>query len=189
MRHQVAGRKLGRTTAHRLAMFRNMLASLIQHGRIKTTLPRAKELRSLADKIVTLGKENTLHARRRAFDFLRDRKAVVRLFNDIAPAFSGRMGGYTRIYQLGSRVGDAAKMAMIEFLQEDLLAAKVAGNIVDDKAKKKAGKKAATQKEDVATGTVKEAGEAKEKTKVVKTKKTAEKKENKTKKSSTKTKE
>jgi large subunit ribosomal protein L17 len=141
MRHQVAGRKLGKKTAHRLAMLRNMSASLIKHGRITTTLPKAKELRKVADKLVTLGKANSLHARRQAFDFLRNRDAVQKLFAEIAPAFAKRMGGYTRIYHMGSRAGDAAKMAIIEYLQEDILTAKVEGTIADDTKKKTAKKK------------------------------------------------
>ena len=147
MRHQVSGRKLGRKTAHRLAMLSNMSASLIKYGRIKTTIQKAKELRSVADRLVTLGKENTLHAKRRAFDMLRNRDAVVKLFAEIAPAFAERHGGYTRIYHTGHRVGDAAKMAIIEYLQDDLLSAKVTGQVVDKKEKKKPVKKAAVKKE------------------------------------------
>ena len=99
MRHRVAGRKLSRHTQHRELMFRNMVVSLLTHERIKTTLPKAKELRSWADKIVTLGKKGDLAARRRAFDFLRDRDVVKKLFEEIAPRFKDRQGGYTRIYK------------------------------------------------------------------------------------------
>lgn len=146
MRHQVAGRKLGRKTAHRKAMFKNMVSSLIEHGKIKTTLHKAKELRSVAEKMVTLGKQNTLHSRRQAFDFMRDKKAVKKLFEELAPSFEKRAGGYTRIYKLGTRAGDAAKMAIIEFLSEDLLAAKVEGKVADKKATKKPAKKPAAKK-------------------------------------------
>jgi len=114
MRHRVAGRKLSRHTQHREWMFRNMLVSLITHERIKTTLPKAKEFRSWADKTITLGKKGDLHARRRAFDLLRDRDAVKKLFNEIAPRFKDRQGGYTRVYKMGWRLGDAAPMALIE---------------------------------------------------------------------------
>lgn len=144
MRHQSAGRKLGRKSAHRQAMLRNMVASLIEHGKIKTTLPKAKELRSVAERMVTLGKKNSLHARRQAFDFMRNKDAVKKLFDQIAPAFEKRAGGYTRIFQLGSRAGDAAKMALIEFLSEDLLSAKVEGKISDEAGKK--SKKAKSEK-------------------------------------------
>ena len=114
MRHRVAGRKLSRTTRHRELMFRNMVVSLINHERIKTTLTKAKELRSWADKIITLGKKGDLAARRRAFDFLRDRDAVKKLFDEIAPLFKDRQGGYTRMYRIGWRLGDAAPLSLIE---------------------------------------------------------------------------
>lgn len=136
MGNQTAGRKLGRKSSHRKALFRNMVSSLIEHGRIKTTLHKAKELRGVADRMVTLGKKNTLHARRQAYDFMRNKDAVKKLFEQIAPAFEKRAGGYTRIFKLGSRAGDAAKMALIEFLSEDLLSARVEGKIVDKKAGK-----------------------------------------------------
>lgn len=124
MRHRVAGRKLGRTTAHRKALFRNMAVSLIEEGRIRTTLFKAKELRKVADKLVTLGKSDSLHARRQAFSQLRDREAVTKLFSSIAPAFKARHGGYTRIYRIGERRGDSAPMALIEYLREDFDTAK-----------------------------------------------------------------
>jgi large subunit ribosomal protein L17 len=114
MRHRVAGRKLSRHTQHRELMFRNMVVSLLTHERIRTTLPKAKELRSWADKIITLGKKGDLHARRRAFDLLRDRDAVKKLFEVIVPRFKDRMGGYMRIYKMERRLGDAAPMALAE---------------------------------------------------------------------------
>ncbi|OGP96115.1 MAG: 50S ribosomal protein L17 [Deltaproteobacteria bacterium RBG_16_47_11] len=114
MRHRVAGRKLSRPTQHRELMFRNMLVSLLTHERIKTTLPKAKALRSWADKIITLGKKGDLHARRRAFDLLRNRDTVKKLFEEIVPRFKGREGGYTRIYKLGWRHGDAAPLSLVE---------------------------------------------------------------------------
>ena len=120
MRHNNTGRKLGRTTAHREAMFRNMAVSLIQHGRIKTTIQKAKELRVFAERLVSLGKTDSLHARRLAFDRLRDRDAVVKLFNVIAPAFATRQGGYTRIFKLSTRPGDGSEMALIEYLGESV---------------------------------------------------------------------
>ena len=140
MRHQVAGRKLGRKSAHRKAMFQNMVASLIKYGRIRTTLHKAKELRPIADKMVSIGKENSLHARRRAFDFMRNRDAVVRLFELIAPAFAGRKGGYTRIYHADVRPGDAAAMALVEYLAEDI--EKIEPKVAKGDAKAKPAKKA-----------------------------------------------
>lgn len=114
MRHRVAGRKLSRHTQHRKLMFRNMLVSLLQHERIKTTLAKAKELRGWVDKIVTLGKKNTLHARRQAFALLRNEGIVKKLFDEIAPRLKDRMGGYTHIYKMGWRQGDGAPLSLIE---------------------------------------------------------------------------
>jgi len=116
MRHRVAGRKLSRHTRHRELMFRNMLVSLLQHERIKTTLAKGKELRGWADRIISLGKQGTLHARRRAFALLRDEGIVKRLFDQIAPKFKDREGGYTRIYRLGWRQGDAAPLSLVELV-------------------------------------------------------------------------
>jgi large subunit ribosomal protein L17 len=114
MRHRVAGRKLSRHTRHRELMFRNMLVSLLQHERIKTTLAKGKELRSWADNIISLGKQGTLHARRRAFALLRDKGIIRKLFDEIAPKFKDRQGGYTRIYRLGWRQGDGAPLSLVE---------------------------------------------------------------------------
>ena len=116
MRHRVAGRKLSRHTQHRELMFRNMLVSLLEHERIKTTLAKGKELRSWADRIITLGKRGTLHARRRAFALLRDKGIVKKLFDEIAPKFKDRAGGYTRVYKLGWRQGDAAPLSLVELV-------------------------------------------------------------------------
>jgi len=116
MRHRVAGRKLSRHTQHRELMFRNMLVSLLQHERIKTTLAKAKELRSWADKIISLGKKGSLHARRRAFALLRDRRMVKKLFDEIAPQLKDREGGYTRIYKMGWRQGDGAPLSLVELV-------------------------------------------------------------------------
>jgi len=116
MRHRVAGRKLSRHTQHRELMFRNMLVSLLQYERIKTTLAKGKELRSWADKIISLGKKGTLHARRRAFALLRDKGIVKKLFDEIAPRFKDREGGYTRVYKLGWRQGDGAPLSLVELV-------------------------------------------------------------------------
>ena len=116
MRHRVAGRKLSRTTQHRELMFRNMLVSLLQHERIRTTLAKAKELRSWAEKIITMGKKGSLHARRQAFALLRDREMVKKLFEEIVPKLKDRDGGYTRIYKIGWRQGDGAPLSLIELM-------------------------------------------------------------------------
>ncbi len=135
MRHRVSGRKLGRTTAHRRALFRNQLASLIEHERIRTTLHKAKELRPLAERMVTQGKRGSVHARRRVGRWVRDRDLVKKLFDEIAPRFAERPGGYTRIVKLGPRLGDAAEMAILEFVEKGEAAPEPA------KAKGKAKKK------------------------------------------------
>jgi large subunit ribosomal protein L17 len=115
MRHQNSGRKLNRTSSHRKALFRNLVLSLIRHERIRTTDAKAKELRRFADRMVTLGKRGDLSARRRAFDFIRSRDAVKKLFDEIAPRFKDRPGGYTRVIKFGFRRGDAAPLSVIEF--------------------------------------------------------------------------
>jgi large subunit ribosomal protein L17 len=122
MRHRKSGRKLGRTTSHREAMFRNMVTSLFEHERIVTTTPKAKEARRLADKMITLAKKGDLHARRQALSFIRSKDIVAKLFDVIQLQFVDRNGGYTRIIQTGVRQGDAAAMAILELVgyQEDL---------------------------------------------------------------------
>lgn len=120
MRHNVKGRKLGRTTSHRTALFRNQLASLMVHQRIVTTLEKAKELRPLAERMVTQGKRGTLHARRQVQRWIPDRDLVKKVFDDIAPRFSERPGGYLRITKLGPRKGDGAEMAVLEFVDYQL---------------------------------------------------------------------
>ena len=122
MRHNKAGRTLGRNSSHRRAMMRNMVTSLLEHDRITTTDARAKELRKLADKMITLGKKGDLHARRQALQVIQDKKVVAKLFERIAPRYQDRPGGYTRILKLGSRAGDNASLAMIELVEEEFTA-------------------------------------------------------------------
>jgi len=117
MRHLKSGRKLNRSSSHRKAMFRNMVTSLFLHERVQTTDAKAKELRRLADRMVTLGKRGTLHARRQALASVRDRKVVKKLFEEIAPRFGERPGGYTRITKVGIRRGDAAPLSLIELTE------------------------------------------------------------------------
>jgi large subunit ribosomal protein L17 len=117
MRHRHGLRKLNRTSAHRLAMLRNMANSLFTHEAIRTTLPKAKELRRVAEPLITLGKNPTLANRRLAFDRLRDRDVVSKLFNDLGPRFKARPGGYLRILKFGYRPGDCAPMALIELVE------------------------------------------------------------------------
>ena len=119
MRHRVGGKKLGRKTAHRIMMFRNMVTSFLDKERIRTTLPRAKALRPIAERMITLGKRESLHARRRALAFIKDPLVVSKLFSTLAPRFAQRNGGYTRIIRLGFRDGDGAQMAILEMLGSD----------------------------------------------------------------------
>jgi large subunit ribosomal protein L17 len=116
MRHRKSGRKLNRNSAHRKAMFRNMSNSLFQNEIIKTTVPRAKELRSVAEPLITLAKEDSVAHRRLAFDRLRDREAVTKLFNELGPRYESRPGGYLRIMKCGYRTGDKAPMAYVELV-------------------------------------------------------------------------
>lgn len=120
MRHGNGHRKLGVTASHRKAMFANMAVALIENEQIKTTLPKAKELRSIADQLITLGKKGGLANRRRAFAQLRDESAVKKLFSTLSDRYKGRPGGYTRVMKAGFRYGDAAPMAMIELVERDV---------------------------------------------------------------------
>ena len=119
MRHRHGYRRLNRTASHRKAMFANMAVSLLNHEQIKTTLPKAKELRRVTDKLITLGKKGSLHSRRQAASFLRDDVAVVKLFSVLAERYQDRPGGYTRVLKAGFRHGDAAPMALIELVDRD----------------------------------------------------------------------
>ncbi|CAH2030607.1 50S ribosomal subunit protein L17 [Trichlorobacter ammonificans] len=118
MRHNNSGRRLGRTTSHRVAMFRNMVTSLLTHERIITTDAKAKEIRSVAEKMITLGKRGDLHAHRQAASYIREKSVVTKLFSTIAPRYKDRQGGYTRIIKLGQRSGDAASLSVIELVEE-----------------------------------------------------------------------
>ncbi|MBX4336341.1 50S ribosomal protein L17 [Bartonella raoultii] len=120
MRHNKSGRKLNRTASHRKAMFANMAISLIEHEQIVTTLPKAKEIRPIVEKLVTLGKRGGLHARRQAIAALRDTGKVAKLFDTLAPRYAERKGGYLRIMKAGFRSGDNAPMAVIEFVDRDV---------------------------------------------------------------------
>lgn len=119
MRHKISGRKLNRTSSHRKAMFANMTASLLLHEQIKTTKPKAKELRVFADRMITLGKKGGLHARRQAMSFLQDDEVVSKVFESLADRYRDREGGYTRVLASGHRYGDSAPMAVIELVERD----------------------------------------------------------------------
>ena len=137
MRHQKAGRKLGRDSPHRISMLRNMVTSFFGNERIETTDAKAKELQKLAEKMITLGRQGSLHARRNALAVIKDRKIVKKLFEDIAPRFQNRQGGYTRIFKAGHRPGDGALLSVIELTTK-------ASSI--DKGKTKTKEKASTSK-------------------------------------------
>ena len=130
-------RKLGRTTAHRKAMLRGMVTLLLKNGQIETTLTRAKEVRSMAEKMITLGKKNTLASRRAALAYITEEDVVSKLFNEIAPTYENRQGGYTQIFKLGARRGDAAEMAIVKLIAEAPVAEEAPAE-----APKKASKKA-----------------------------------------------
>lgn len=136
MRHRWGGRKLGRTSSHKRALMRTMVTEFFEHEKLVTTVCKAKELRPVAEKMITLGKRDSLHARRQALAFLRTKPVVFKLFDSLAPRFAERNGGYTRILRLGTRVGDAAEMAMLEFVDAEAQA----------KRKKESEKKAAPAK-------------------------------------------
>ena len=137
MRHRKRGRQLGRQTKHRWALFRSLVTSLLEHERIETTEAKAKEIRSFADRMITLGKEGSLAARRRALTFLRQKDVVSKLFEEMAPRFKDRAGGYTRITKTRRRVGDAAKMVAIELVERAQAAAsgKTGGGAEKSKSK------------------------------------------------------
>ena len=120
MRHGYRGRRFNRTAEHRKAMFANMVASLIEHEQIVTTLPKAKDLRPIVEKMITLGKRGDLHARRQAISRVRDESVIGKLFDTLAPRYAGRNGGYTRVIKAGFRRGDNAPMAVIEFVDRDV---------------------------------------------------------------------
>jgi large subunit ribosomal protein L17 len=140
MRHNVKGRKLGRTTEHRQALFRNQLASLVESGRIRTTLSKAKELRPIAEKIVTKGKRGTVDARRQVRRWIAQRELVKKLFDEVAPRFQERNGGYLRILKLGPRPGDGAEMALLEFVDFQLAGADKKGAAKAEKPPRGKGK-------------------------------------------------
>jgi large subunit ribosomal protein L17 len=151
MRHRARSRKLGRTSAHRAAMYRNMVTSLLQHGRIETTDAKAKEVRRIADRMITLGKRGTLHARRRALRVIRQREVAARVFDELADRYRDRPGGYTRVLKLRHRVGDAAPMSMVELVEGQApVAARAAGRKkrskkIARKTEEKTGKAAAEE--------------------------------------------
>jgi large subunit ribosomal protein L17 len=120
MRHGKSGRRLGRTTSHREAMFRNLVTSFLNHEKITTTDAKAKEIRSVAEKMITLGKRGDLHSLRQAASYIREKSVVTKLFSTIAPRYKDRPGGYTRIVKLGVRQGDAAPVSLIELVEEDM---------------------------------------------------------------------
>lgn len=126
MRHNKAGRRLGRKTSHREAMFRNMVTSLLDHGKITTTDAKAKEIRVVAERMITLGKRGDLHSMRMAASVIREKAVVTKLFSTIAPRYKERLGGYTRIIKLGIRQGDAAPVSLIELVEEEIKSGKIA---------------------------------------------------------------
>jgi len=133
MRHGKAGRRLGRKTSHREAMFRNMVTSLLDHGKITTTDAKAKEIRVVAERMITLGKRGDLHSMRLAASVIREKSVVSKLFSTIAPCYKERLGGYTRIIKLGIRQGDAAPLSLIELVEAEMKPSKVKATPVKPK--------------------------------------------------------
>ncbi len=171
MRHQVAVRKLGKTSSHRRAMLRNMVTSLLQHERIRTTTPKAKVARRYAERMITFGKRGTLHARRQAARFINDETVLKKLFDEIAPGFAERDGGYTRIVRTGVRRGDAADVAILELVTQSTERTKkgnrktrerLAKFELEGETKKSKGKKKAAEEADEAAVATAEADDAAE---------------------------
>jgi large subunit ribosomal protein L17 len=158
MRHRNAGRKLGRTSAHRIALLRNLVTSLLDHERIETTDAKAKELRRIADRMITLGKRGDLHARRQALRVVQSRDVTSKLFSTLADRYRERPGGYTRVLKLRTRVGDAAPVSMVELVDREMSAKATSA---DEKATKAAAKKARTEKPEKASKPAKPANAAK----------------------------
>jgi large subunit ribosomal protein L17 len=144
MRHGVAGRRFSRPTSHREAMLANMVTSLLRHERIRTTVPRAKEARKLAERMITLGKKGSLHARRNASRVVRDSEVLAKVFEGLASRYAARPGGYTRITKLGRRLGDSAEMALLELVDRGVTA-EPAPEVEEPKAEKKPARKTATK--------------------------------------------
>ncbi len=157
MRHKVHTFKIGRSGAHRKAMLANMVSSLIEHGQIRTTITKAKEARRVADKMVTLGKKGDLHRRRLAVSKLRDKTAVKKLFDEIAPQYTERNGGYTRIIKLSRRLGDAAEMCILQFVESDDAVKKASKTTKTKKAKAPKAEKTPKATEEVVEEVVEEA--------------------------------
>ena len=134
MRHRKKGRQLGRNTKHRHAMFRNLVTSLLEHERIETTEAKAKELRGLTERMITLGKEGSLHARRQALNFIRRKDVVSKLFSDVAGRFNRRSGGYVRIIPTRRRPGDAAELVAVELIERGPVSESVDEPVIEDKA-------------------------------------------------------
>jgi large subunit ribosomal protein L17 len=148
MRHLNAGRKLSRNTSHRRALLRNLVTSFLEHGRLMTTLPKAKEIRPLAEKMITLGKRDTVHARRQVQAYLLKEAIAAKVFKTIAPKFAGRNGGYSRIIKVGNRKGDGAETAIIELLGSELSVKKAEIEAAAKPAKKGKDKKDEKDKKD-----------------------------------------
>ena len=146
MRHARTGKKLGRDSAHRKALYSNLAGALIEHGRIKTTVTKAKAVKPIAEQMITLGRRGDLHARRQATSFLRSRDVVHKLFAEVAPLFKDRPGGYTRIVKIGPRPGDSAEMAYLELVDEEYVAKEREARTPEPAA---AEEEAATESEEV----------------------------------------
>lgn len=162
MRHGNSGRRLGRTTSHREAMFRNLVTSFLNHEKITTTDAKAKEIRSVAEKMITLGKRGDLHSLRQAASYIREKSVVTKLFTTIAPRYKDRLGGYTRIVKLGIRQGDAAPVSMIELVEEEMKPTKVRQKSVSESVNSKIVASPVSSVQEPATDSVVESADVSE---------------------------
>jgi large subunit ribosomal protein L17 len=160
MRHRNAGRKLGRTSAHRLALLRNLVTSLLDHEQIETTDAKAKEVRRVAERMITLGKRGDLHARRRALRVVRSREVTSKLFDELAPRYRERPGGYTRVLKVRTRIGDAAPISLVELVDREAPKTAAKEKPAREKAKAKEARAKAAEKPAGRKATRKEAAEA-----------------------------
>lgn len=162
MRHQRSGKKLGRDSSHRRALYANLAGALIEHGRIRTTVAKAKAVRPIAEQMITLGRRGDLHARRQAVAFLRSKDIVHKLFAEVGPAFAARPGGYTRIVRIGPRAGDASELAYLELVESELVPKQRAAAAAETASEPEDSEQAEAASDEAETAVADESAEAEE---------------------------